>query len=154
MKLFKTIKAVASGGCKVAAAFADTALFAGVPVVSTVLNVASSVACKIKERQKTDETLETVHGMLSGIAPVIAQVGAAAECGGTPPALVGALQAMAATMKEVQKQVDSYTNTWTGLKYAVAKEAEGEGSDEGEGDGSGEGSDEGEGEGSDEGEGD
>ncbi|GMI36524.1 hypothetical protein TeGR_g2476, partial [Tetraparma gracilis] len=124
MKLFKTIKAVASGACRIAAAVADTALFAGVPVVSTVLNVASSISGKIEERQETDETLETVHSMLSGIAPVIAQVGEAAECGGTPPALVGALQAMAATMKEVQKQVDSYTNTWTGLKYAVAKEAE------------------------------
>jgi hypothetical protein len=93
-------------------------------VVSTVLNVASSISGKIEERQEADETLETVHSMLSGIAPVIAQVGEAAECGGTPTALVGALQAMAATMKEVQKQVDSYTNTWTGLKYAVAKEAE------------------------------
>ncbi|GMI35372.1 hypothetical protein TeGR_g13414 [Tetraparma gracilis] len=128
MKFFKTIKAVASGACEAAAAVADTALFAGVPVVSTVLNVASSISGKIEERQEADETLETVHSMLSGIAPVIAQVGAAAKLGDTPPAeasaLVGALQAMAATMKEVQKQVDSYTNTWTGLKYVVAKEAE------------------------------
>ncbi|GMI37850.1 hypothetical protein TeGR_g4601 [Tetraparma gracilis] len=62
--------------------------------------------------------------MLSGIAPVIAQVGEAAERGGTPPALVGALQAMAATMKEVQEQVDSYTGTWNGFKYVVAKAAE------------------------------
>ncbi|GMI28972.1 hypothetical protein TeGR_g4899, partial [Tetraparma gracilis] len=104
MGLWKNIKSVASGACKVAAVAADTGLFAGFPVVGTLLEVASSVAGKIEEREQTDATLETVHGMLSGIAPVIAQVGEAAERGGTPPALAGALQAMAATMKEVQKQ--------------------------------------------------
>lgn len=124
MGLFQNIKGIASGACKAAALVADTGLFAGVPVVSTILEAASTVAGKIEEREQTDATLETVHGMLSVIGPMIAQVGAAAEQGGSPPALIGALQAMRVTMKDVQKEVDSYVNTWTGLKYVVAKEAE------------------------------
>jgi hypothetical protein len=125
MKLFKKIETVASGACKIAAAVADTGLFAGDPVVSRVLNVASSIAGKIEEREQTDTTLETLHGMLSGIAPVVnAQVGAATELGGTPPALIGALRTMKDTLEDVQGKVDSYLDTWDGLKYVVAKSVE------------------------------
>ena len=126
MKLpsFKTIKAVATGAVKAAAIVADTGIFAGVPVVSAVLEAASSVAEKIEERETTDDTLRQVHAMLHGIVPVIAQVGAASGDAAASLSLEGTLKAMQATVDEVNEQVNAYIDTWDGLKYVVAKDAD------------------------------
>ncbi|GMI54160.1 hypothetical protein ScalyP_jg10702, partial [Parmales sp. scaly parma] len=73
---FKQLKAVASGTVKLAAKAADVGLFAGVPVVTTVVELASTIAeglemLEVKNSNGDNDTSAQVFSMMVAIVELI-----------------------------------------------------------------------------------
>ncbi|GMI28902.1 hypothetical protein TeGR_g12095 [Tetraparma gracilis] len=126
---FASIKSVAEGAVKKAALLADTGIFDNVPIVSNVLNIASTIAEVIEGREATDEVLQQCQSLAFTVVPVLDEVGKALEQGVDVDGADGlrkALAAMEVTLEAVQAQVDVYINTYDGTKYAAAAHYEDE----------------------------
>ena len=130
---FKQLKAVASGTVKLAAKAADVGLFAGLPVVTAVVELASTIAeglemLEVKnstgDNMSIDDTCAQVFSMMVAIVELIELLNASTVASDSDKVtIMSALKAMEATLEGVQAHLDDYaasTSTRTsGSKFAM-----------------------------------